>query len=271
MCLGSRYCHRPFLHISFRWNGTDRRAWLSECGGMTVSTTEADDRRTSVICSWDMATTSEPEILTRRLSGLRPATSATLRGSTSAMTASRVTWKPSWAASPWHSVNSSVYKQTHHGPDVQNILWQSHDYLMIMPKLRSTYDRRLIHKPSYEECKAFLRHDSLAGHNHRKVMGKTRFVQFSTTWAITCSEMVHQRPRMTREMETWLSDSRVGNNSVTDVMSDHIGRQDASRGGVCSKTSAKKVARTRLLSTRFRSWSRFLAVSLQVTWVINPV
>ena len=31
-----------------------------------------------------------------------------------------------------------------------------------------------------------------------------------------------------------------------------------------------KVAHTRLPSIGFRSWSRFLAVSLQVTWVINP-
>jgi len=31
-----------------------------------------------------------------------------------------------------------------------------------------------------------------------------------------------------------------------------------------------KVARTRLPSVGFRSWSRFLAVSLQVMWVINP-
>ena len=59
---------------------------------------------------------------------------------------------------------------------------------------------------------------------------------------------------MTREMETWLSDSRVtivwlsteadDQSSLhcvivsTDVMSDHIGRRDASRGGGCSKTSA---------------------------------
>ena len=32
----------------------------------------------------------------------------------------------------------------------------------------------------------------------------------------------------------------------------------------------KKVAHTRLPSIGFRSWSRFLAVSLQETWVINP-
>jgi len=31
-----------------------------------------------------------------------------------------------------------------------------------------------------------------------------------------------------------------------------------------------KVAHTRLPSVGFRSWSRFLAVSLKVTWVINP-
>ena len=34
--------------------------------------------------------------------------------------------------------------------------------------------------------------------------------------------------------------------------------------------TVRKVARTRLPSIGFRSWSRFLAVSLQVTWVINP-
>ena len=32
----------------------------------------------------------------------------------------------------------------------------------------------------------------------------------------------------------------------------------------------KKVAHTRLPNVGFRSWSRFLAVSPQVTWVINP-
>ena len=38
-----------------------------------------------------------------------------------------------------------------------------------------------------------------------------------------------------------------------------------------SMTGVKKVAHTRLQSAGFRSWSRFLALSLQVTWVINPV
>jgi len=41
------------------------------------------------------------------------------------------------------------------GPDLQNILRQSYDYLTIMPKLRSTYDISLIYKISYNEWKAF--------------------------------------------------------------------------------------------------------------------
>jgi len=36
------------------------------------------------------------------------------------------------------------------------------------------------------------------------------------------------------------------------------------------ETRVNKVAHTRLLSVGFWSWSRFFAVSLQVTWVINP-
>jgi len=34
--------------------------------------------------------------------------------------------------------------------------------------------------------------------------------------ALTCPEKVHQRPRVTKEIKTWLSDSRVGDNSVAD-------------------------------------------------------
>ena len=48
------------------------------------------------------------------------------------------------------------------------------------------------------------------------ITGKTPFVQVSTTWVLTCLETVHQRPCVMREMETWLSDSRVGNNSVVE-------------------------------------------------------
>ena len=54
--------------------------------------------------------------------------------------ASPTNW-PSWGA---------IYK---------NILRQSYDYLTIIPKLRSTYDGRLIYKTSYEERKDFLRYD----------------------------------------------------------------------------------------------------------------
>ena len=48
------------------------------------------------------------------------------------------------------------------GPDLQNILRQSYDYLTIMPKLRSTYDGRLIYKTFYEDRKDFLMCNSLA-------------------------------------------------------------------------------------------------------------
>ena len=48
------------------------------------------------------------------------------------------------------------------GPDLQNILRQSYDYLAIMPNLRSTYDGRLIYKTSYEERKAFHTYDLVA-------------------------------------------------------------------------------------------------------------
>jgi len=42
------------------------------------------------------------------------------------------------------------------GPDLQNILRQSYDYLTIMPKLRSTYDGRLTYKASYDYRKINL-------------------------------------------------------------------------------------------------------------------
>jgi len=60
------------------------------------------------------------------------------------------------------SVASSSYV-INLGPDLKNILRQSYDYLTIMPKLRSTYNRRLIHKTSNEGRKAFLGYNSLAG------------------------------------------------------------------------------------------------------------
>ena len=47
-------------------------------------------------------------------------------------------------------------------------------------------------------------------------LGETPFVQVNTTWALNCPETVHQRPRIPRKIEAWLSDSRVDNNSVVD-------------------------------------------------------
>ena len=58
---------------------------------------------------------------------------------------------------------------------------------------------------TYRQCVSW----SVAGHNHRKVIGRDPFVQVSTTWALTCPETVYQRQCMMREIETRLSDSRV--------------------------------------------------------------
>ena len=46
--------------------------------------------------------------------------------------------------------------------NLRDILRQSYDYLTIMPKLRSTYDRRLIYNAYHKGHKVFLRCDSLA-------------------------------------------------------------------------------------------------------------
>ena len=61
---------------------------------------------------------------------------------------------------------------------------------------------------------------------------------------------------------------------VDDVIPAHNGRTHTGDGNgayaMFRQGSKKvKVAHTRLPSVWFRSWSRFLAVSLQVTWVIN--
>ena len=42
------------------------------------------------------------------------------------------------------------------GPDLQNILRQSYDYLSIMPKLRSAYDGRLIYRHLTMNGKLFV-------------------------------------------------------------------------------------------------------------------
>jgi len=93
---------------SYKWN--DLLVSLqSPRRGTTVRTADVDDRSRSIICSWDIPTTSQPHIRTIRLDGLSPATSAALRGSTSVMTASRLTWKPSWQVLLRETVTSTVY------------------------------------------------------------------------------------------------------------------------------------------------------------------
>jgi len=54
------------------------------------------------------------------------------------------------------------------GSDLQNCLRQYYDYLTIMPKLRPTYDRRLIYKTAYNEWKAFHRQDLRAKSQYRR-------------------------------------------------------------------------------------------------------
>jgi len=48
------------------------------------------------------------------------------------------------------------------GNQFKNILRQFYDYLTIMPKLRSTYDVRLLYETSYERREDFHRYDLLA-------------------------------------------------------------------------------------------------------------
>ena len=42
------------------------------------------------------------------------------------------------------------------------------------------------------------------------------------TWALICLETVHHRPRMMREIKTWLSDRGVGNSSTTDATTRNV-------------------------------------------------
>ena len=67
--------------------------------------------------------------------------------------------------------------------------------------------------------------------------------------------------------------------SVTNTVARHAGRVNFGPTLIRSnilvvsnfvRLKKVKVAHTRLPSVRFRSWSRFLTVSLQVTWIINP-
>jgi len=64
-------------------------------------------------------------------------------------------WNTGSTYSKWASLLGNTL-----GPDLQTVLRQSYDHLMIMPKLRFTYDGCLTYKTCYEEWKTFLRYYS---------------------------------------------------------------------------------------------------------------
>jgi len=68
-------------------------------------------------------------------------------------------WDNNSLSRSWRRAKMLVSCLNDQGPDLQNILRQSCDNLTIMPKLRSTSDRRLNYKTSYKKCKAFLGYD----------------------------------------------------------------------------------------------------------------
>jgi len=63
------------------------------------------------------------------------------------------------------------------GPDLQNILRQSYDYLMIVPKLRSTSNGQLIYKTSYERARLFL--STVHLQNHKIVWDSVHEVEYN--------------------------------------------------------------------------------------------
>ena len=68
---------------------------------------------------------------------------------------------------------------------------------------------------------------------------------------------------MTSDLHIWQADSSSLRRSISKI-------KVRSQSNVRVNKVKVNVAHTRLPSVGFRSWSRFLAVSLQVTWVINP-
>jgi len=68
---------------------------------------------------------------------------------------------------------------------------------------------------------------------------------------------------------SWTCRPRVFTTPMTRAGTTTPGRNSGSRSTV-NDNVIKKVAHTRLLSVGLRSLSRFMAVSLQVTWIINP-
>ena len=79
------------------------------------------------------------------------------------------------------------------GPNSQNILRQSYHYLMIIPKLRSTYDGRLIYQTSYEEGMILLRNCKIVWDSVRKLaydIPKINFITFKVTIvSLSCDKL----------------------------------------------------------------------------------
>jgi len=70
---------------------------------------------------------------------------------------SRCRSTPSSSSTVCRRLRSPPFSNIIQGPDLQNVLRQSYDYLTIMPKLRSTYDELLIYKTPYtKSARLFL-------------------------------------------------------------------------------------------------------------------
>ena len=93
--------------------------------------------------------------------------------------------------------------------------FQPYDYCIIIHPLHGvdSVHLQILLTGTCRQCGSW----SVAGHNHRKVTGRDSICASQHDMGqLTCPEAVHQRPCMTREIETWLSDSRVSNNNVVD-------------------------------------------------------
>ena len=101
---------------------------------------------------------------------------------------------------------------------------------------------------------------------------ETPFVQVSTTWGLTCPEMVRQRPCMTREIEAWLSDSRVSNNSVVDHRSWQpvLSPLHTLCWQVSCLTHASEIATLRRYTNTFIIIIVFYHINMPWTWTAEP-
>jgi len=109
--------------------------------------------------------------------------------------------------------------------------------------------------------------------DRNKRLGKTD----GSTWAGRLFKVTHRGQQGFDTVSymhywNWLARGSTGTgakSAVYDALFENAGWRSLEKVFICSPRR-KKVAHTRLPSVGFQSWSRFLAVSLQVTWVINP-